>query len=226
VIVMADPQWTAVDSYLTDLLVRPDPGLDGALQTIAAEGLPSISVAPNQGKLLYMLARMIGARSVLEIGTLGAYSTIWFARALPTGGRVITLEAEPKHAEVAKRNLVRAGLSSVVDLRLGLALETLPKVAAEKLGPFDVIFIDADKANTTAYLEWALKLAHVGSLIIVDNVVRDGAVADPKTADASVKGMRRFFDRLAAEPRLEATAIQTVGSKGYDGFAIARVIAD
>jgi predicted O-methyltransferase YrrM len=223
---MADPQWTVVDSYLTGLLVGPDTALDGALDTIAAEGLPSISVAPNQGKLLYMLARMIGARSVLEIGTLGAYSTIWFARALPAGGHVITLEAEPKHADVAKRNLARAGLSSMVDLRLGLALETLPKLAAEKLGPFDVIFIDADKANTTAYFEWALKLSHLGSLIIVDNVVRDGAVADPKTADASVKGMRRFFDRLAAEARVEATAIQTVGSKGYDGLAIARVIAD
>ncbi len=223
---MPDPQWTVVDTYLADLLVLPDTGLDGALETIAAEGLPSISVAPNQGKLLYMLTRMIGARSVLEIGTLGAYSAIWFARALPAGGRVITIEAEPKHADVAKRNLERAGLSSVVDLRLGLALETLPKIAAEKLGPFDVIFIDADKANTTAYFEWALKLSHTGSLIIVDNVVRDGAVADPKTKDASVKGMRRFFDRLAAEPRVEATALQTVGSKGYDGLAIARVIAD
>jgi predicted O-methyltransferase YrrM len=223
---MADPQWTAVDSYLTGLLVRPDPALDGALDTIAAEGLPSISVAPNQGKLLYMLARMIGARSVLEVGTLGAYSTIWLARALPAGGRVITLEADAKHADVAKRNLARAGLSSMVDLRLGVALETLPKIAAEKLGPFDVIFIDADKVNTTSYFDWALKLAHVGSLIIVDNVVRDGAVADPKTGDASVKGMRRFFDRLAAESRVEATAIQTVGSKGYDGLAIARVIAD
>lgn len=222
---MADPQWTVVDSYLTELLVRPDQGLDGALDTIAAEGLPSISVAPTQGKLLYMLARMIGARSVLEVGTLGAYSTIWLARALPAGGRVITLETEPKHADVAQRNLARAGLSSMVDLRLGVALETLPKIAAEKLGPFDVIFIDADKVNTILYFEWALKLSHVGSLIIVDNVVRDGAVADPKTADASVKGMRRFFDRLAAEPRVEATAIQTVGSKGYDGLAIARVIA-
>ena len=223
---MADPQWTVVDTYLTGLLVRPDKALDGALDTIAAEGLPSISVAPNQGKLLYLLARMIGARSVLEIGTLGAYSTIWLARALPADGRVITLEADPKHADVAKRNLTRAGLSSTVDLRLGVALETLPKIAAEKLGPFDVIFIDADKVNTTAYFEWALKLSHIGSLILVDNVVRDGAVADPKTADASVKGMRRFFDRLAAEPRVEATAIQTVGSKGYDGLAIARVIAD
>lgn len=223
---MPDPQWTVVDSYLTGLLVRPDPALDGALETIAAEGLPSISVAPNQGKLLHMLARMIGARTILEIGTLGAYSTIWLARALPADGRVVTIESEPKHADVAKRNLARARLSSVVDLRLGLALETLPKIAAEKQGPFDVIFIDADKVNTTAYFEWALKLSHLGSLIIVDNVVRDGAVADPKTTDASVKGMRRFFDRLAAEPRVEATAIQTVGSKGYDGLAIARVIAD
>jgi predicted O-methyltransferase YrrM len=223
---MADPQWTVVDSYLTGLLVRSDKALDAALDTIAAEGLPAISVAPNQGKLLYLMARMIGARTVLEIGTLGAYSTIWFARALPPEGRVITLEAEPKHVDVAKRNLTRAGLASVVDLRLGLALETLPKIAAEKLGPFDIVFIDADKVNTTAYFEWALKLSHVGSLIIVDNVVRDGAVADPKTADASVKGMRRFFDRLAAEPRVEATAIQTVGSKGYDGLAIARVIGD
>jgi predicted O-methyltransferase YrrM len=223
---MADPQWTIVDSYLTQLVVRPDDALNHALETIAAEGLPSISVAPTQGKLLYLLARMIGARTVLEIGTLGAYSTIWFARALPEGGRVITLEAEPKHADVAKRNLARAGLSSVVDLRLGLALETLPQIAAEQRGPFDVIFIDADKVNTTAYFDWALKLSHIGSLIIVDNVVRDGAVADPKTADASVKGMRRFFDRLAAERRVEATAIQTVGSKGYDGLAIARVIAD
>jgi predicted O-methyltransferase YrrM len=223
---MAENQWTTVDRYLTDHVVPPDPALDEALSAIGDAGLPSISVSPNLGKLLYLYARMISARNILEIGTLGAYSTIWLARAVGPDGRVITLEADPKHAEVARANITRAGLSGIVDLRLGRASDTLPTLAAEGRGPFDLTFIDADKVSTIDYFNWALEHSHAGSLIIVDNVVRDGAVADPGSTDASVKAMRRFFERLAAEPRVEATALQTVGSKGYDGFAIARVLTD
>jgi len=217
--------WTDVDTYLTDLLVPPDPALDETLRAIAAAGLPSISVSPNQGKLLYLLARTIGARRVLEIGTLGGYSAIWFARAVGPDGRVITLEADSKHADIARANLTRAGVGAIVDLRVGRALETLPKLAAENPAAFDIIFIDADKVSTVQYFEWALKLSRTGSLIVVDNVVREGAIVDRKSIDASVQGMRRFFEALAAERRVEATAIQTVGSKGYDGFAIARVVS-
>jgi len=218
------PQWTAVDRYITDLLVGSDPVLEAALQANAAAGLPSIDVTPNQGKLLHLLARMLPARRILEIGTLGGYSTIWLARALPAESRLITLEAESKHAEVARANLQRAGLERVVDLRLGPALETLPKLADEGCGPFDLIFIDADKPNNAAYLGWALKLTRPGSLIIGDNVVRNGAVIEAGSDDPRVQGTRRFYEMLSAEPRVSATAIQTVGSKGYDGFAVALVM--
>ena len=223
---MSKDQWTAVDRYITDLLVPPDPALDAALQTSSAAGLPAINVAPNQGKFLMLLAQIRGARNILEIGTWGAYSTIWLARALPADGRLVTLEADPTHAEVARANIARAGLAKVVDLRLGPALETLPRLAAEGRGPFDLIFIDADKPGYPDYFRWALKLSRRGSVIIADNVVRDGAVIDAASDDPRVQGMRRFNEVLAAESRVSATEIQTVGSKGYDGFAIAVVIAE
>ena len=222
---MTQEQWTAVDRYFTDLLVPPDPALDAALQTSAAAGLPPHNVSPNQGKLLLLLAQIQGVRSILEIGTLGGYSTIWLARALPSNGRLITLESDPKHAEVARANIAHAGLSVIVDLRLGQALSTLPQIAAEG-HTFDLIFIDADKPNNPDYFTWALKLSRSGSLIIADNVVRNGAVIDATSSDPSVQGVRRFNELLASEPRVSATAIQTVGSKGYDGLAIAIVTAD
>jgi predicted O-methyltransferase YrrM len=223
---MIQEQWTAVDRYITDLLVPSDPALDAALAASAAGGLPAINVAPNQGKFLAMLAQLQKARTILEIGTLGGYSTIWLARALPAGGRLVTLEADPAHAKVARANIAHAGLADVVDLRLGPALETLPQIAAECLGPFDMIFIDADKPTYPEYFGWALKLSKRGSVIIADNIVRNGAVIDPSSEDPRVHGVRRYNELLAAEPRVSATAIQTVGSKGYDGFAIALVIAD
>ncbi|WP_437320582.1 O-methyltransferase [Sorangium sp. So ce385] len=223
---MAQEQWSAVDRYITDLLVPPDAALDAALEASAAAGLPPINVAPNQGKLLNLLARIHGARTILEIGTLGGYSTIWLARALPEGGRLITLESEPKHAEVARANLDRAGVADRVELRLGRALDTLPKLAAEGRGPFDLIFIDADKPSNPDYFAWALKLSRRGSVIVVDNVVRRGAVVDPGSADPNVQGVRRLYELLAAERRVSATAIQTVGAKGYDGLAVALVTAD
>lgn len=223
---MTQEQWSAVDHYITELLVQPDAALDGALQSSAAAGLPAISVSPPQGKLLMLLAMLQGARNILEIGTLGGYSTIWLARALPPGGRLITLEADAKHAEVARENIERAGLDGVVELRLGPALETLPRLAAENRGPFDFIFIDADKPSIPDYFTWSLKLVRRGSVIIVDNVIRSGAVIDAANGDANVQGVRRFNDMLAAEPRVSATVIQTVGGKGYDGFALALVIAD
>jgi len=220
---MAQEQWTAVDRYFGDLLAPPDPALEETLQASAAAGLPPINVSPTQGKLLLLLARVQGARAILEIGTLGGYSTIWLARALPADGRLITLEADPKHADIARANIARAGLADVVELRVGRALETLPRLAAEGHGPFDVIFIDADKVSTPEYVAWALTLSRRGSLIIVDNVVRDGAVADADSGDPAIQGVRRSIDLLAAEPRVSATAIQTVGGKGYDGFALALV---
>ncbi len=223
---MTPELWTAVDRYLAELLAPADTALEAALAANRAAGLPAIDVSPPQGKLLHLLARLQGARNILEIGTLGGYSTIWLARALSAGGRVITLEADPVHAETARANIMRAGLAAVVDVRVGPALETLPKLEAERLGPFDVTFIDADKPSTPDYFTWALKLSRRNSIIIVDNVVRDGAVIDGASSDPGVRGMRRFFDMLAAEPRVIATAIQTVGSKGYDGFAIALVVAD
>ena len=221
----AQDQWSEVDQYFCKLLVPPDPVLDLALEAIRAAGLPAISVSPNQGKFLEILAEILGARSILEIGTLGAYSTIWLARGLRAGGRLITLEAEPKHAEVAHANIARAGLERVVELRLGNALETLPQIASEGHGPFDLIFIDADKANIPAYFEWSLKLSRPGTVIVVDNVVRDGAVIDSNSDDPSIQGVRRFIELLAAESGVSGTVIQTVGTKGYDGFAIVRVNA-
>jgi predicted O-methyltransferase YrrM len=223
---MMQEQWTAVDRYITDLLLPADAALDAALAASVAAGLPAINVSPAQGKLLHILARAQGARTILEIGTLGGYSTIWLARALPEGGRLITLEADAKHADVARANIARAGLAGVVELRLGLALDTLPQIAAEGLGPFDLFFIDADKPGNADYFRWALQLARVGSVIVVDNVVRKGEVIDATSTDAMVQGVRRFNEALAAEPRVSATEIQTVGIKGYDGFAIALVIAE
>ncbi len=219
-------QWTAVDRYFCDLLLAPDSTLDAALLASAEAGLPAINVAPNQGKLLYLLARIHRARAILELGTLGGYSSIWLARALPIGGRLITLEADPKHAEVARANFTRAGVDSLIELRLGPALETLPQLAAEGRGPFDLIFIDADKPNYPDYFRWALKLSRIGTVIIADNVVRKGAVLDPASSDENVQGARRFNEMLAAEPCVSATAIQTVGCKGHDGFAIAVVVAE
>lgn len=223
---MTQKQWTAVDRYITDLFVPHDPALEAALQASAEAGLPPHNVSPNQGKLLMLLARVQGARAILEIGTLGGYSTIWLARALPADGRLITLEADPRHAAVARANIARAGLSAVVELRVGRALDTLPQLAAEGRGPFDLIFIDADKSNNPDYFIWALKLSHRGSLMVADNVVRSGEVVNAASADPSVQGVRLFNQLVAAEPRVSATTIQTVGSKGYDGFALVLVVAD
>jgi predicted O-methyltransferase YrrM len=220
---MAEDQWTEVDQYFSESLLASDPILESALEASVAAGLPAISVSPNQGKLLQMLAQIVGARSILEIGTLGGYSTIWMARGLRAGGRLITLEVDPKHAEVAQLNVARAGLRDVVDVRIGNAVEILPQLSAERRGPFDLIFIDADKPNIPTYFEWALKLSRPGTLIIVDNVVRDGAVIDPDSSDPSVQGVRRFIELLGAESRASGTVIQTVGIKGYDGFAIVLV---
>jgi predicted O-methyltransferase YrrM len=217
-------QWTAVDAYFADLLVPPEPTLDAALEASAAAGLPSINVAPNQGKLLHLLARVQGARTVLEVGTLGGYSTIWLARALPAGGRLITLEADPKHADVARANLAKAGLAGIVEVRLGRALDTLPELIPQ--APFDLVFLDADKPGNPDYFAWALRLTRPGSLIIVDNVVRRGAVADADSDDPGVRGVRRLTELIASEPRVSATAVQTVGSKGHDGFLLALVTAD
>ncbi len=217
---MNQNQWAAVDRYITDALVPADPVLEAALQASTDAGLPAINVAPNQGKLLHLLARIHGARTILEIGTLGGYSTIWLARALPVGGRLVTLELDPKHAEVARANFGRAGLADVIELKLGRALDTLPGLAAEKRGPFDFIFIDADKVSIPEYFAWALKLSRPGTVIIVDNVVRKGAVVDATSSDPSVQGVRRFNQLLAAEKRVSATSLQTVGSKGYDGFTL------
>ena len=223
---MTAADWTAVDRYLTDLLVGSDPVLEATLEANAVAGLPPYDVSPNQGKLLHVLARGQGARRILEIGTLGGYSTIWLARALPPDGHLITLEVDPRYAEVARANLARAGLGEVAEVRVGPALETLPQIAAGGDGPFDLIFIDADKANNPQYLAWSLELSRRGSLIVVDNVVRNGAVIDGASDDLTVLGARRGLELLAAEPRLSATAIQTVGSKGWDGFAVAVVIRD
>ncbi|HEX5992311.1 MAG TPA: O-methyltransferase [Thermomicrobiales bacterium] len=222
---MTEELWTAVDRYFSDLLVSADPALEAALAASASAGLPAINVSPVQGKLLHVLAQSIGARNILEIGTLGGYSTIWLARALPDGGRVISLEADPRHAEVARANIARAGLDDRVEVRLGMALDLLPGVAAEGGPPFDFVFIDADKPNNAAYFDWALRLSRTGSIIVVDNVVRGGDVIAAASDSPAVQGVRRFLERLAAEPRVSATAIQTVGSKAYDGFAIALVTA-
>jgi predicted O-methyltransferase YrrM len=213
-----DALWTKIDGYLADSLVPGDAALDAALEASEAAGLPPINVAPNQGKLLMLLARAMGAKRILEIGTLGGYSTIWLARGLASGGKLVTLDANPKCVGVARANIARAGLADMVEFRLGNAAETLPGLAAEP--PFDLIFIDADKEGTPGYFQWSVKLAREGALIIVDNVVREGAILDTSGEDTSVQGMRRFFELAATDPRVSATAIQTVGAKGHDGLAI------
>ena len=220
---MTGTRWAEVDEYLSDLFLGPDAALDAALAASAAADLPPIAVSPNQGKLLCLLARLQGARNILEIGTLGGYSTIWLARAVGPGGKVTSLELNEKHAEVARANVARAGLAGVVDVRVGRAIDTLPLLKREGLGPFDMIFIDADKASIPDYFAWSLKLARAGSLILVDNVIRDGAVVDAGSTDASVIGVRRFNEMAAAEPRVTATTIQTVGVKGYDGLTFVLV---
>jgi predicted O-methyltransferase YrrM len=219
-----EQQWIAVDHYLGQSLFPSDPVLEAALQASAVAGLPPIQVSACQGRLLQLLAQIQGARRILEIGTLGGYSTIWLARGLAADGRLITLELDPHHAEVARTNLARANLLAQVELRVGPALDSLTKLAAEGAGPFDLIFIDADKPSTPEYLNRARKLSRPGTLIIVDNVIRKGALVDANSADPAVVGMRRVIDMLGSLPDLSATAIQTVGSKGYDGFAIARVL--
>ena len=220
---MSQKQWSAVDNYIHSLLIGPDAVLEAALKDSVEAGLPAIQVSPAQGKLLYVLARAMGAQRVLEIGTLGGYSTIWLARALPDEGKLVTLEIEPRHAEVARKNIARAGLAHKVELRLGPADETLRSLAAEKSGPFDLVFIDADKPAYAQYFRWALKLTRPGGLIMADNVVRKGEVADAASRDADVQGIRHFHEMVAREPRVSATVMQTVGSKGYDGLALAVV---
>jgi predicted O-methyltransferase YrrM len=220
---MSQELWTAVDQYLVDLLLPVDPALEAALAASVAAGLPQISVAPTQGKLLQLFARMCGAANILEIGTLGGYSTIWLARALPAGGRIVTLEIDPKHAAVAKANFERAAVADAIELRLGPATETLPQLVRECRGQFDFVFIDADKPSAPDYFAWVLKLTRPGSVIIVDNVIRNGEVANAESTDPNVQGVRRLNEMVAAESRVSATAMQTVGSKGYDGFVIAVV---
>jgi predicted O-methyltransferase YrrM len=219
-------KWKEVDRYINTLFAPSDSALEGALQASEAAGLPAINVTATQGKLLMLLAQVRQARSILEIGTLGGYSTIWLARALPPGGRLITLEVDPRHAAVAQSNIARAGLSGCVEVRIGRALDMLPALAVEGRAPFDLIFIDADKQTYPEYFTWAVKLSHRGTLIVADNVVRNGAVIDPASPDPKVQGVRRFFGRIAAEPRVTAAVIQTVGSKGYDGFALILVTGD
>jgi predicted O-methyltransferase YrrM len=215
--------WNAVDEYTAGLLIGADPVLDEALAASAAAGLPEIAVTSNQGKLLSLLAQIHGAHSILEVGTLGGYSTIWLARALPEGGRLVTLELNEDYARVASENLVRAGLAELVDVRVGQATDSLRALVDGGEGPFDLIFIDADKKSTPEYFEQALELSRPGGVILVDNVIRDGALIDPESSDPGVGGMRRFLEMAAAEPRVSATTIQTVGNKGYDGFTLALV---
>lgn len=217
--------WTAVDRYIGETIVPSDAALDAALEASERAALPAIAVAPNQGKLLALLATIRGARRILEIGTLGGYSTIWLARTLPADGRLISLEVDPKHAEVARANIARAGLAERVEVRLGRALDLLPRLEAERGEAFDFIFIDADKANIAEYFDWTLKLSRPGSVVVVDNVVRKGKVIDASTGDANVDGVRRFNEKLAQLRHVSATTVQTVGSKGYDGFTLAVVNA-
>ncbi|MBV8472900.1 MAG: O-methyltransferase [Hyphomicrobiales bacterium] len=220
---MEQANWSAVDSYIEERIVAPDFALQAALAANASAGLPAIDVSPPQGKLLQLLARMTRSRKVLEIGALGGYSTIWLARALPADGFVVTLEANPKHADVARENIRRAGLSGRVRLRVGEALDTLPHLEEEGVGPFDFVFIDADKQRNPEYFAWALRLAKPGTVIVCDNVVRDGAILDRASADPSAQGTRRMFEMIAKEPRVSATVVQTVGAKGWDGLLVAIV---
>jgi predicted O-methyltransferase YrrM len=222
---MPDPQWNTVDEYVNRLVVRPDAALDQAVAATAAAGMPLISVSPPQGKLLAVLAQMIGATRILEIGTLGGYSTIWLARTLPPGGpgRVISLEVDARHADVARANLAAAGVGDVVEIRVAPALSSLPQLAEEGAGPFDLIFIDADKPNIPEYFDWSVRLSRPGTAIFVDNVVRNGALADMSNTTPEVVGVRRFHEVLAVDTRVTATTIQTVGAKGYDGYTLAVV---
>lgn len=217
---MDEDRWANVDDYLVSLLVKPDPSLDEALAGSTAAGLPEISVAPNQGKFLELLARAHGSRRILEVGTLGGYSTIWLARALPGDGRLITLELDAHHADVARGNVDRAGVGALVDVRVGPAVQSLHELIDEGVEPFDFVFIDADKESYPEYFVLSMQLARLGTVIVADNVIRDGAVVDPHSSDERVRAVRRFLELAAAEPRVEGTAIQTVGSKGYDGFAL------
>jgi predicted O-methyltransferase YrrM len=221
---VTDTPWTPVDDYLSGLFVGSDPHLEAALRDSTAAGLPEIQVSPTQGKLLELLVRLRSAKAILEIGTLGGYSAICMARGLQPGGRLITLEFEPKHAEVARANIARAGLADRVDVRLGKALDLLPKVEADRIHPFDLVFIDADKENNPQYFEWALRLTRPGSLILVDNVVREGRVLEADSADVSVQGTRKVLSMMASDKRVSATALQVVGVKGWDGLAIAAVV--
>jgi predicted O-methyltransferase YrrM len=220
---MSDDLWTEVDHYIEGLLLGDDEALEAARRSSAEAGLPAIAVSPPQGKMLELLARVRGARTILELGTLGGYSTIWMARALPADGRLVTLELDPDYAEVARANIARAGLGHLVEQRIGPAIETLPELVAEGAGPFDLIFLDADKASYPDYLPWTLELSAPGTLIVADNLVRDGRVIDRANDEPSIVGRRRFTELLGAEPRVSATLIQTVGSKGYDGFALGLV---
>jgi predicted O-methyltransferase YrrM len=221
---VSQENWTAVDEYVSGLLAPHDEALDAALRASDEAGLPAIQVSPAQGKLLYLLAKSIGARRILEFGTLGGYSTIWLARALSADGRLVTLEAEPRNAEVARGNVDRAGIGDLVDLRVGPALDQLPRLDAEGAGPFDLTFIDADKAHTPEYFAWALDHSRPGSLIVSDNVVRFGELVNPNSDDPTIPAQRRLHEMLAADSRVEATTIQTVGVKGHDGFNVALVV--
>ena len=220
---MTRKTWNAVDDYIAEELIPADPALDAALEANRDNGLPAIDVSPAQGKLLNLLVRMNKAKRILEIGTLGGYSTIWMARALPADGKIVTLELDTHHAKVARVNIKRAGLSDLVDLRMGPALDSLAMLSGEGAGPFDLIFIDADKPNNPNYLSWAMKLSRRGTVIVCDNVIRDGDVVKKGSRDESVQGARAAFSFIGKDNRLEGTAIQTVGAKGYDGFAIALV---
>jgi predicted O-methyltransferase YrrM len=224
---MGQQQWTAVDDYITSTIVKPDEALDAAVAASDAAGLPAIAVSAPQGKLLHLFARLVNARRILEMGTLGGYSAIWLARALPPGGRLITLESVAKHAEVARANIARAGLADLVDVRVGQALDTLPQLAEdlknERADPFDLVFIDADKRHDADYFAWSVRLTRPGGVIIVDNVVRRGEVLDVRSTDPGVQGVRRLNEVMSADPLVSATVVQTVGVKGYDGFAIAIV---
>ncbi len=220
---MADQLWARIDDYLAEVLLPPDEVLDDTLTAGVDAGIPQIQVSPTQGKLLYLLALAVGAKNILEVGTLAGYSAIWMARALPADGRLITLEVDPDNARVARSSIRRAGLDDRIDVRIGSAMETLPILQTEGAGPFDFVFVDADKQNNPGYVAWALRLARPGTVIVVDNIVRHGALIDQSSQDESVRGVRAMFEFIASEPRLEATALQTVGSKGHDGFALLRV---
>jgi predicted O-methyltransferase YrrM len=222
---VSEQSWIEVDEYVSGLLAPHDEALEAALRESEAAGLPAIQVSPPQGKLLHLLARSLGARSILEFGTLGGYSTIWLARALPEGGRLITLEAEPRNAEVARRNVERAGLAELVEIRVGAALDLLPGLEAESASPFDLVFIDADKVHTPDYFAWSLERTRPGGLIVSDNVVRFGELANPDSDDPTIPAQRRFHEMLATDPRVESTTIQTVGVKGHDGFNLALVVS-